>query len=79
MSPELQLVIQVAVVAVGGVVSFTSRSALSELRKIAATVEEHGRSLATGNERFRGLDRELQDLRDEIRDLTRGRVRKGGR
>lgn len=79
MSPELQMVVQGAVVVIGGIFSLTSRAALTELRKISSTVEEHGRALATGNEKFRGIGRELEQLRDELRELKRGRGRKGGR
>ena len=66
MTPEVQIVLQAIIAGAGGVFAMTARSALTELRAIARTVEVHGQSLAAGNEKFRGINRELEALRRDV-------------
>jgi len=49
------------------VIGYLLHDTLQRLRKqldaMGQTVERHSESLATGNERFRGIDKDLEDLR----------------
>jgi septal ring factor EnvC (AmiA/AmiB activator) len=70
MSPDLRLVAEIALGAIGTLSTLLLRQAVGELRRIAATVESHGKSLAAGNERFRGLDREIERMREDVKALA---------
>lgn len=47
------------------------QSVADEVKEIGATVRRHGESLAAGNEKFKGLERDVTDLRKVVERIER--------
>lgn len=80
MSPDLRLVLEVALGAIGALSTLLLRQAVGEIKRIASTVESHDRSLADGNRRFINLDRDIERLGRDLGKLsdTVGRIEREG-